>query len=115
MSPIAPLPEPPYTAVIFSNSVLNTALGFTVPVPKIYVNAVEQSYSEDYFFYSDFQDYDIKYGEGVLFNSPPGAGLAITATFTYLFLCRFSDDSIEFENFMYQLWSQKGLKFRSLV
>lgn len=39
----------------------------------------------------------------------------ITADFTYYFRCRFSDDSAEFENFMYQLWTLKQVKFQSVL
>jgi len=50
----------------------------------------------------------------VTFSSAPGAGQAITATFTYYFPCRFSADQMDFEKFMASLWSAKSVKFRSI-
>lgn len=53
---------------------------------------------------------------GILtFNSAPGNGVAITASFTYFFLCRMGDDTQEFEYFLYQLWSAEGLKLQSVL
>lgn len=51
----------------------------------------------------------------VTMASPPAAAGVVTADFSYYFRCRFSDDEAEFENFMYQLWSVKTLKFRSIL
>lgn len=47
-------------------------------------------------------------------SSAPAAGAIIAATFSYAFVCRFLDDSVEFENFMQNLWSAKSVKFRSV-
>ena len=44
----------------------------------------------------------------------PGNGLDVTATFTYYFPVRFDKDTIDFENFMYQLWQLKTLTFTSI-
>ena len=44
----------------------------------------------------------------------PAAGAAITADFSYAFLCRFLDDSQDFENVMSGLWQVASLKFRSV-
>jgi uncharacterized protein (TIGR02217 family) len=49
----------------------------------------------------------------VTFTTPPPAGQLITADFTYRFRVRFSDDTAEFENFMYQLWQLKQIKLQS--
>lgn len=51
----------------------------------------------------------------VTFTAPPAAGHVLTADFTYRFRVRFSDDNATFENFMYQLWSLKQIKFRSAL
>lgn len=52
---------------------------------------------------------------GVLtFNSAPLAGRAITATFTYYWPCEFMDPTLSFDKFMFDLWSQGGVKLRSL-
>jgi hypothetical protein len=48
------------------------------------------------------------------FASPPGAGAAITADFTFAFQCRFFDDQLDFEEFMSALWKLDSVKFRSI-
>lgn len=48
------------------------------------------------------------------FSSPPGAGIAITADFSYAFVCRFLEDQTDFEEFMSGLWKVQSLKFRSV-
>ncbi len=47
-------------------------------------------------------------------STPPAPGVLIAASFSYAFQCRFLDDSMDFENFMKNLWSSKSVKFRSL-
>ena len=44
----------------------------------------------------------------------PGAGVVITADFSYAFQCRFLDDQNDFENFASGLWTVQSLKFRSV-
>jgi len=48
------------------------------------------------------------------FATPPAAGAAITADFSFAFQCRFLDDQIDFEEFMSALWRLDSLKFRSI-
>jgi uncharacterized protein (TIGR02217 family) len=86
--------------------------GFIEPIvaPKaigaIYFNGVRQSSS----------GYSVAPTTGlVTFATPPPSGQAITADFTYYFLVRFADDTAEFENFMYQLWSLKQIKLQSVL
>lgn len=75
-------------------------------VSDVYVNGVVVSPG----------DYSVNYGTGVItFTSAPGSGLAVTATFTYYFVVRFSDDSQEFENFAWQLWQAKTIKLQSVL
>jgi len=38
----------------------------------------------------------------------------ISADFSYGFLCRFLEDTLDFEEFMDNLWSLKSLKFRQV-
>lgn len=53
---------------------------------------------------------------GILtFAVAPAAGASVAAQFTYYFRVRFADDSAEFENFMYQLWSLKQVKLQSVL
>lgn len=42
------------------------------------------------------------------------SGVPITATFAYSFLCRFTEDALEFEQFMNNLWMLKSCKFQSV-
>jgi len=48
------------------------------------------------------------------FTSPLPLGSLITATFYFAFVCRFSDDQNDFENFMNGLWKVDSLKFKSV-
>ena len=100
---------------LFNDSALNTALGFTVPIPLIYWSGVLKTYGVDYTFYNTFQDFDPQWGSGVTFTTPPSALTPVTGTYYYLWICRLSEDSAEFENFSWQRWTQTGLKFRSLL
>jgi len=60
----------------------------------------------------------------VVFNTPPAAGVAVTADFTFYFRCRFCQDNgtadevgtdaMEFNNFMYNLWEAQTVKFLSV-
>lgn len=51
----------------------------------------------------------------VTFASAPANGVVVTANYSYYFLCHFSDDSMNFENFMYQLWQARSVKFESVL
>jgi len=48
------------------------------------------------------------------FATAPGNLVAITASFSYAFNCRFLDDQQDFENIMNGLWQVQSLKFRSV-
>ena len=50
----------------------------------------------------------------VTFNTPPVEGTAITADFSFYFRCRFTQDSVEFEEFLRQLWALKTCEFISV-
>lgn len=45
----------------------------------------------------------------------PANGAVVTADFTYAFQVRFSDDTADFENFMFQLWRLKQVKLVSVL
>ena len=51
----------------------------------------------------------------VVFNSPPAYGAALTWTGTFNWLCRFDDDSVEFNKFADQYWELQKLTFTSVV
>lgn len=62
------------------------------------------------------EDYTINTNTGIImFDAAPGIGVAIAATFSYYFRCRFMDDALEFERFAHQLWTVRELGFRSVV
>jgi hypothetical protein len=48
------------------------------------------------------------------FTSAPGAGVVVSADFNWQFVCCFSQDSLEFEQFMGKLWMLKSMKFESV-
>jgi uncharacterized protein (TIGR02217 family) len=52
-------------------------------------------------------DYTISSSGLVTFVVAPAAAAALTWTGTYYWRVRFSDDSIDFENIMYQFWAAK--------
>ena len=54
-------------------------------------------------------------GSGVLtFDTAPGAGVAVSADFSYYWPCRFEVDKLDFQKFMAALWSAKSVKFYSV-
>lgn len=62
------------------------------------------------------EQYIVNYSTGMItFTVPPLAGHIITVDLTYYFRVRFSDDSSEYENFVYQLWSAREIKFKSVL
>jgi len=50
----------------------------------------------------------------VIFTTAPATGLIVSADFSFYFPCRFTEDQVEFEEFMAGLWMAKSLKFQSL-
>ena len=83
--------------------------GFTDPVGwvtalnNVYLNGVAQS-----------SGFSLTTPNTLTFATAPGAGVAITADFSYAFQCRFLDDQNDFENFTSGLWTVQTLKFRSV-
>ncbi|HEX3884740.1 MAG TPA: DUF2460 domain-containing protein [Stellaceae bacterium] len=89
---------------------IRTMGGFNEPilapetVATIYFNGIVQSPS----------GYTVNPNNGqVTFTVPPPLSQVVGADFTYYFRCRFSDDTAEFENFQYQLWSLRQIKLMS--
>ncbi len=83
--------------------------GFTVPVfapaaASIYVAGVLQG-----------TGVSVNSATGqVTFTAAPAAGAPLTWTGTFYWPCRFDDDQIDFDEFMFQLWSVKSLKFSTV-
>jgi hypothetical protein len=76
-----------------------------VQVNGITVPTAHYSIGRDQIFFAD--------AEG---NSyPPGAGLDITMTFTFYYLCRFVEDQQDFEEFSKNRWTVPSLKFRAVI
>jgi uncharacterized protein (TIGR02217 family) len=50
----------------------------------------------------------------LVFVAAPGGGIAVTADFTFAYVCRFSEDVVDFEEFMSRLMLMKSLKFQSV-
>jgi uncharacterized protein (TIGR02217 family) len=82
-----PIVAPNVVSAIYFNGVLQSAAGYTVDATTGLVT----------------------------FTTAPPTSHAITADFTYYFRVRFADDTAEFENFMYQLWSLKQVKLQSVL
>lgn len=49
------------------------------------------------------------------FTTAPAAGVTVSADFTYYFVCHFTSDSLDLDNFLYQLWQAKQVKFESIL
>lgn len=74
-------------------------------VTGIYVNNAEQLSST----------YTInQFPATVVFNTPPPTGGVVSWGGTYAYLCQFAEDSIDFNEFMFQLWELQSLKLTTV-
>jgi uncharacterized protein (TIGR02217 family) len=78
-------------------------VGWVTAVSNVYLNGVSQA-----------SGWSLSAPNSLVFTSAPGSGVAITATFTYAFQCRFDSDDMDFEQFMSALWKADSVKFKSL-
>ncbi len=78
-------------------------VGFVTGVSGVLVNGVAQP-----------SGWSLAAPNSLSFATPPASGASVSASFTYAFACRFLDDTLDFENFMQNLWSAKSVKFRSV-
>ena len=78
---------------------------YTVPQPTVYLNGVAQSYGSAY---------SVDGTGNIIFASPPGIGVAITADFGYTWPVRFGADDLDFETMMYQLWELKKVNLQQV-
>lgn len=76
--------------------------------PSVYVNGVLQTVTTDY---SIDQYGTITFTGG----HTPGAGHNITWAGQFYFLCRFANDSLPFEEIMFQVWQVSSFKFVSVL
>jgi|GEM_PF-397546 len=82
----------------------NEPVGWVAAIADVYLNGVAQA-SSGWVFTAP---------NSLGFYTAPGAGVAITADFSFAFQCRFLDDRIDFEEFMASLWKLGSMKFRSV-
>jgi hypothetical protein len=54
-------------------------------------------------------------GNAIILNTAPSLGAAITATFSFYYVCRFMEDNQDFEEFYKDRWTVNSLKFRSIT
>ena len=78
-------------------------VGWVTSVANVYLNGVNQP-----------SGWSLTTPNSLVFVTPPGNAVPITATFAYSFQCRFDADDLDFEEFMQNLWSAKSVKFRSV-
>ncbi len=78
-------------------------VGWVTAVSNVYLNGVNQP-----------SGWSLSTPNSLVFTSAPGAGVIVSATFTYAFECRFDADDQDFEQFMANLWTAKSVKFRSV-
>jgi hypothetical protein len=53
-------------------------------------------------------------GNTLVFNTPPASGHTITVDLTFYYLCQFLEDQHDYEQFMYNLWTLRSCKLRSV-
>ena len=78
-------------------------VGWVTALSNVYLNGTSQS-----------SGFSLTTPNTLVFTSPPGAGVVVSADFTYAFNCRFLDDQMDFEEFMANLWRLASMKFRSV-
>jgi len=82
--------------------------GFTEPVlmqnvvSAVYLNGVKQN-----------SGWSVANGV-VTFTSAPGAGVAVTADFSFYWVCRFTEDTIDADTLWYQFWIMKKVQFKTI-
>ena len=78
-------------------------VGWVLTVSNVYLNGVNQT-----------SGWSLSTPNSLVFTGAPGSGVAIAATFTYAFQCRFDEDDMDFEQFMSALWKADSVKFKSV-
>jgi uncharacterized protein (TIGR02217 family) len=71
---------------------------------NVYLNGTLQSASS----------YTLTWPNQVTFNSAPGAGVIVSADYAFYFVCRFAEDTLEFENFAKLLWKLGSVKLQTV-
>ena len=78
-------------------------VGWVTSVSNIYLNGVAQA-----------SGWSLTTPNSLVFTGAPSSGVAITASFAFMFECRFDDDTLDFEEFIQNLWKLESLKFKSV-
>jgi|SRR5579871_361256 len=78
-------------------------VGWVTSVSAVYLDGASQG-----------SGWSLSAPNSLVFASPPGSGVVVSADFAWAFECRFDDDEADFEQFMANLWTLKSLKFRSV-
>jgi uncharacterized protein (TIGR02217 family) len=79
-------------------------VGWVTGIANVYLNGAVQPGS----------GYSLTTPNILTFTAAPGAGVVVSADFSYAFACRFLDDQMELEEFMSNLWKLESMKFRSV-
>ena len=79
-------------------------VGWVTAIANVYLNGAAQSSS----------GYSMSAPNTLVFTAAPGAGVIVSADFSYAFNCRFLSDRMDFEEFMSNLWKLENMKFRSV-
>lgn len=88
------------------------------PATGVYsFNAAQQGAAIKLFY--DFNipsaDYEIVMPNKLVFDVAPVAGLELWGDFQFYFVCRFDEDSHEYEKFMDKLWELQQCTFKSII
>lgn len=81
------------------------AVGYLNTMTGVYLNGTLQSGST----------YTFTAPNIITFNTAPGAGVIVTATFSFWYVCRFKEDQQQYDQFMSNLYQLKNVKFKSVV
>lgn len=68
-----------------------------------------------YEFDIDTADYEILMPRKIVFDSAPPAGLELWGEFQFYFVCRFDEDTQDYEKFMDKLWELQQCTFKSII
>ena len=58
--------------------------------------------------------YSLAYPNVLSFATAPALTAQVAADYSFYFLCRFSDDTTDFENFAFNLWTNQSVKLQTV-
>lgn len=80
----------------------NEPVGWVLNVSAVYVDGVPVT-----------SGWDVVAPNVLRFTTAPTRGV-VSADFFFAYMCRFSDDELDEEQFMYNLWQARGVKFQTV-